>query len=177
MVGDKLYLKTLTITKGNKKKIQNVDKLVVNKEKNKSSFYWLLKKEWLIIKRTPIFMLNIVVIVFLMPVIMISSLFITSMQGEGNVGFNFIDSNNISKYLTNPFIYLIVLVVLLFFTCSSMSASTSISREGSSAWFMKIIPVSYFKQVNVKVLFAVLLDMLSVVIVGVIPIIMYKIPI
>ena len=171
LLGDKLYLKTLTVTKGNKKKIDIVEEVVGKKSKNKGEFYWLLKKEWLIVKRTPIFMLNIVIIVFLMPIIFIVSF----LQEGGNISA--IKTSNISIHLSNPLIYLIVLAVAIFFTCSSVAASTSISREGSSAWFMKVIPVSYFKQINAKVFFAVLLDILGVIMVGIIPVIVYKIPV
>ena len=69
-----------------------------------------------------------------------------------------------------------MLVVGVFFTCFSLAASTSISREGSNAWFMKAIPVSAFRQINVKVLFASLLDLLGVLLVGILPVILFKIP-
>jgi len=177
LVGDKLYLKTLTISKGSKKKIQNIETVVSEKElKSRSVFGWMLKKEWLVIKRTPIYMLNIVIIVFLMPVIIIVS-FLFSFISSGGDFMVLSFGGEVSKYFNNPFIYLIVLVVAVFFTCSSIAASTSISREGSNAWFMKIIPVDYLKQINAKVFFAVILDMLGVIVVGIIPVILYKVPI
>ena len=63
-VGDKLYLKTLISASGSSSKKKNVDKIC--KMKTRSVFSMLLMKEWLIIKRTPVFMLNIVIIVLLL---------------------------------------------------------------------------------------------------------------
>ena len=79
-------------------------------------------------------------------------------------------------YLASPVVYLKVLLVVVFFMSFSLGASTSISREGSNAWVMKVIPVSCFKQINVKVFFASLIDLLGVVLVVIVPVIALKIP-
>lgn len=172
LIGDKLYLKTLIDTRGSKKKKGDLD--VVAKIKNKKAFSMLLSKEWLVIKRTPIFMLNIVVIVFLMPIIFIMSFIIG--YGSGDVGAIVLNSGSIEKYFSSSFVYLIVMIVGVFFTSFSLAASTAISREGANAWFMKIIPVSPFKQINVKVFFASILDFLGLLIVGVVPVVLFKVP-
>lgn len=173
LIGDKLYLRILTDNRGSKKKIKNIENKDIKCVKgNKVS--WLLKKEWLIIKRTPIFMLNIVAIVFIMPIIIVFSFVISS----GSEGSSFLlNIGDVSLYLKDSLIYIIVLAICIFFTCTSVAASTAISREGSNAWFMKVIPVSYFKQINVKVLFAVIIDMLGVIFTMVLPVIIYKIPV
>lgn len=171
VVGDKLYLKTLTMnsgSKGKKTKLENI------KCKKTSVFSMLLKKEWLVIKRTPVFMLNIVVIVFLMPIIFIMSFMIGYSSGDASAIFP--DQSVVHGYLDSPLVYLIILVAGVFFTSFSLAASTSISREGSNAWVMKTIPVSAFKQVNVKVFFAAMLDIIGVLIVLAIPTIMFEIP-
>ena len=170
-LGDKLYLNTLTVSRGSKKKSEMMEKVVGDNDKNSSSFVWLLKKEWLIIKRTPIFMLNIVIIVFLMPIILIISFLFSITQSGIDLTMKFNPS-----FFENGLIYMIVLLFLLFFTSVSMAASTSISREGENAWVMKVIPVSYFKQINIKVLFAVVLDLIGAVLLGVVPIIVYGVP-
>ena len=175
-IGDKLYLNTLTNTRGSKKKTYNVEEIVCKSDKKKSVSGWLLKKEWLIVKRSPVFMLNIVIVVFLVPVIFVLS-FLISFMSSGVDTSGLLNSGDVNMYLDIPFVYLIIFAVLIFFTCTSVAASTSISREGSNAWFMKVIPVSYFKQINIKVLFAVLIDMLGVIATALIPIIIYKIPV
>ncbi len=172
LVGDKLYLKTLIDGKsGSGKKEVSLENIKVKKS---SSTRELLKKEWLVVKRTPIFMLNIVVIVFLMPVIFVGSILI-GFNGEG-LQTVLPSESFVEMYLENPFIYLIVLVACMAFSSFSVAASTSISREGSNAWFMKVIPVSPFKQINVKVLFASILDLIGVFIVIIVPIILFNIP-
>lgn len=175
--GDKLYLKSLTITRGAKSKNKRVDEIIDKyKINNRSSFKWLMKKEWLIIKRTPIFMLNIVIIIFLMPVILVLSFVMAYLSG-GEMSNNQFNQLDISNYINDPFVYLIVMVVAIFFTCTSICAATAISREGSSACMMKVIPISYFKQINIKVLFSVMLDLIGVVLIGIIPISLYEVPI
>jgi len=174
--GDRLYLKVITSTRGSGKNNQNIDNYAGEKIiKSSSSFIWLLKKEWLVIKRTPIFMLNIVVIVLLMPIIVVVSMLFSLIQQGGDISNSFL-ALDFNKYISNPLIFIIILAIGVFFTSSSVAASTSISREGSSAWFMKVIPISYFKQINAKVFFAVFVDMIGVIILGIVPIIMYKIP-
>ena len=174
ILGDKLYLRALIDTRGSKKKETNIEE-VDYKFKKSSSSRWLFKKEWLIIKRTPIFMLNIVIIIFLMPLIIAFS-FVVSYASNGGDSSSLLNIGDIGKYLDSPYMFFIVLAVFAFFTSCSVAASTSISREGSNAWFMKVIPVSIFKQINIKVLFACLLDVIGVIFAMIIPIIMYKIP-
>ena len=171
-VGDKLYLKTLTTNGGSKSKKTRLEDIKCKKE---SVFSMLLKKEWLVIKRTPVFMLNIVVMVFIMPIIFVMSFMIG--YGSGDATSILPDKSVVLGYLDNPMVYLIVLVVGVFFTSFSLAASTSISREGSNAWIMKVIPVSAFRQISVKVFFAALLDIIGVLLVMIIPIILFEIPI
>lgn len=175
LCGDKLYLKSLTSNSNIKNKKANVEDVTYKSNKKMSPTSMLLKKEWLVVKRTPVFMLNIVASVLIVPVVFIFSALAGFVSGGESVDTaGMID---VSKYLSDPMVYFIVLLVCLFFTSSSLAASTSISREGSSAWFMKIIPVSYFKQINVKVLFAVIIDVLGVLLIGVVPVLCFKIPI
>lgn len=171
-IGDKLYLKALIDTRGSKKKKENLE--TIANFKKKSVFSMLLRKEWIVIKRTPIFMLNIVVIIFLMPIIMLMSFVIGYTSGGESLVIP--DSSVIFSYVESSFVYLIVLVVGVFFTSFSVGGSTAISREGGNAWVMKAIPVSVFKQINVKVFFASILDLIGVLIVAIIPMIMFKIP-
>ncbi len=162
-LGDKLYLKTLTVVKGSNKKKTDFDKLKISD--NRGCFGYLLMKEWLTVKRTPVFMLNIVLIVVLFPFIMLFSFIMGySSSGEEESMLNLAFLNN--QY-DNVYVFFIALASLTFFTCSSMAASTSISREGSNAWFMKVIPVSAFKQINAKVLFACILDVIGILIVAI----------
>ncbi len=173
--GDKLYLKTITSTNGSKKKKEDIEN-VINKKKNYSAFSMLMKKEWLVVKRTPVFMLNIVFTALIVPIIVIGSGLmgvITGSNGDTSV----LASLSFNSYLNSPIAYFIVLLVCVFFTSSSLAASTAISREGSNAWFMKVIPVSYFKQINAKVIFASIIDIVGILLIGIVISIMLKIPV
>lgn len=170
-LGDKLYLKTLITNNGSKKKINKISE---GKVKKQSAFSMLLSKEWMIIKRTPIFMLNIVIIIFITPIILLVSLFIGMTGADAEMNLPSVEM--VHQYLNEPLAYLVVLTICIFFTCFSLAASTAISREGSNAWVMKVIPVSAFKQINVKVFFACVLDLAGVIVMAVVPIIFYKIP-
>lgn len=172
IIGDNLYLKTLTTTSGSKKKNKNTENIKI---KNTSVVRMLIKREWTIIKRTPVFMLNIVVIVFLMPIIFCVSFLAAYTMGDEAVMLPGVEQ--IAEFLDNPMVYFIVLAVVVFFTSFSVAAATAISREGSNAWVMKVIPVSAFKQVSVKVLFASIIDLIGVLIVSIIPIIILKVPV
>lgn len=172
--GDKLYLKTLISTNGSKKKKENIEN-VIDKKKNYSAFSMLMKKEWLVVKRTPVFMLNIVFAALIVPIIVIGSGLMGVITGS-NGDTSILTSLSFDSYLNSPIAYFIVLLVCVFFTSSSLAASTAISREGSNAWFMKVIPVSYLKQINVKVIFASIIDIVGILLIGVIVSIMIKIP-
>lgn len=173
--GDKLYLKTLTATGGNKKKKENVENVINENKKKSSSFAMLMKKEWLIVKRTPVFMLNIVISSLIVPIIIIGSGIMGFISGS-DADAGMLASLSFDKYLNSPTAYFIVLLACVFFTSSSFAASTSISREGSNAWIMKVIPVGYFKQINVKVLFSSIIDVVSLLLMGVTISIIFKIP-
>lgn len=173
--GDKLYLKTLTATSGGKKKKEKIENVINENKKKSSSFAMLMKKEWLMIKRTPIFMLNTVISALILPVIIIGSGLMGVISGS-NGDTSMLATLSFDKYLSSPTAYFIVLLVCVFFTSSSLAASTAISREGSNAWFMKVIPVNYFKQINVKVLFASIIDIIGILMVGIAVSIVMKIP-
>lgn len=170
---DKLYLKTITSVNGGSKKEEKVER-VLEKDKKSSVFYMLMKKEWLTIKRTPVFMLNIIISALITPVIIIVSFLIGFISEGGNIEMYM--GIDVSKYLNNPMVFFIVLLIGLFLASVSLASATAISREGNNAWFMKVIPVSYFKQINIKVLFGVVVDVICILLIGVVPVIVLKIP-
>lgn len=173
-LGDKLYLNSLISTRGSKKKKESYN-LVESKIKKENIFLSLMKKEWIIIKRTPVFMLNTVIVIFIFPLVLVFSIIITVISEGGNLNDLIISLPK--EIFTQPFIFLIVLLISLFLTGFSACSGTSISREGSNAWFMKTIPISPFKQVTAKVIFASLIDCLGIALIALIATILYQIPI
>ncbi len=169
-LGDKLYLKGLTKSFGsqsNKKK-----NIKVYKETKKNNvFGMLIKKDWLMIKRTPMFMLNLVIVIFITPVILILSLFL-SFGGIDEISL-LVSNGNVFNNLN---IYFILLIVFIFFAAISAVSASAISREGRSAWFMKAIPVSFLKQINAKVFLGIIIDFCGFIFLSIVPIILFKPP-
>jgi len=99
--------------------------------------------------RTPIYLLNNISIVLIMPVILIGSLLTgVGQQDEAIVAIKSIPWSN-----PDVLAYVIAAGVAIGFFMSTinMIAPTAISREGTKVYFMKFIPMSYFKQIQAKV--------------------------
>lgn len=143
--------------KKNKLTTREIDKNIVQSSQLKT---WV-KKEFIILLRTPAYLLNCVAIVVLLPIILGFSLI-----AEGNSA-NTLDM--LRGFLANKEAYTIVLVATfggILFTCgTNPAASTSISREGDKVFISKYLPVSYKTQINAKIISSIMLNSITVVIV------------
>ena len=169
-VGEKLYIKGLSRDSGsrqNKKK----DLSKVYKYDKKGIVLELMSKEWRSIRRTPIFMLNVVVANFIFPIIFGISFFIGFIQSAQEIP----DMEGLINF-TNPSVMLIAIGALTFLCSIASSSSSAISREGSSAWVMKTIPVSLKKQLDAKVYFSLIIDFIIVMMFEAILIPFIKVP-
>jgi len=85
-VGDKLYIKGITKTNGDKKQ-KTRDKY---KDNDHGIMWELINKEWLSVKRSPVFMLNIVIANTIFPVIFLISFLVSgdSSSFKGIIDFN-----------------------------------------------------------------------------------------
>jgi len=169
-LGDFLYIKGLTKDSGHKKENSKYE---MKKYKfNKGGVLLsLIKKEWVNISRTPIYMLNIVVTNLLVPFILFIS-FAISNWGQLKTGFNFsLDFNNGGVYLIG--------VVIIFFL-STMGGTTgsgsAISREGKEAWVMKVVPVDLKTQIDAKIYFYTLIDLIVALAIEALVMIVLKAP-
>lgn len=169
-VGDKLYVKGLTDDNGNNKNKKHSIEDTYKPQKG-GVMKALLKKEWLVIKRSPIFMLNVIIINLIYPIIFGIS-FVIAFNSEG------VNIEMISQYINfnNSGILLIVIGALLLLCSMACSTSSSISRDGSSAAVMKTIPVSYKKQMDAKVLFSMIIDLSILVLIEVPLTIVFRVP-
>ena len=164
-LGEKFYLKGLTKNSGTKKEKKSLEK-IYSKDSG-GIMKALIKKEWKIIKRTPVYMLNIVVLNLIFPILFVITYLIAPEEEIiGNIDFE------------NSGVYLIVVALIVFMCefCGSTGSSSAISREGKNATFMKTIPVSLKKQIDAKVYFSFALDLIVVAITEVCAIFMFKIP-
>ena len=149
----RLYLRGVVNNSGsNKKKMDK--KIILNNYKKRSVFTELLKKEWLILKRTPAYMLNLIIILVIMPIIFSISILST---GEFSSIQNFISLD----FYNDPKVFMWIIIGILFITSTSAISATSISREGSNLWFTKILPVDFFYQIINKIFLGFLIGFIN----------------
>ncbi|MEW8955908.1 hypothetical protein [Clostridium sp.] len=118
-----------------------------------------VSKELKMLFRTPTYLVNCVITNFLWPIFLLIP-FIT--QGQS---FNTIIeySHNIMTNGVISIILIVIVNVIFFISSTNAIAATAISREGSNAFFMKYIPVSYKKQLLAKALSGSILSAINIV--------------
>ncbi|MEG0313913.1 MAG: hypothetical protein RR646_01470 [Erysipelotrichaceae bacterium] len=107
-------------------------------------------KEIKLLLRTPIYFMNNILIVIIMPICLVVPFVSTDAEQLNEIAklAQILFSNDNAIYL-----FIIGGIGLgLFYSNMDLIASTSISREGSNFKFMKYIPISYMDQINAKVL-------------------------
>ena len=158
LIGEKIYIKGVLGKPQLKIKNKKEEKVELKEEKKTSIFKELVKNEWRTINRSPIFNMNLVLPVFLMPIILGVSMF---------AGFSEVDEVGTLTEFINGFkeiidfgvgnVLVFTVAILSFFTSMSMSSSTAISRDGRNAYFNKIIPVEPMTIINAKVVLGIIL--------------------
>lgn len=116
----------------------------------------LFLREWRIMNRTPIFLLNGILTVILIPVMVLV------MAGAGSTDS---DLSSLFRMLSSRNALLSILVSAGFMAvCGSLNgtASSALSREGSQFWISKVIPVSPRDQVAAKFLHSYLVAVLGI---------------
>ncbi len=118
-------------------------------------------REWRLMNRTPIFLLNGTLVVVLFPAIFILMATVnTGGRGEGG------DAMVLLRMMTsvNP-LYTILATALFMTVCGSLNgtSSSAFSREGKQFWISKVIPVAPREQAAGKFLHSYLVAMLGVV--------------
>lgn len=159
LVSSRLYLKAVS---GMGEVTQKREKLSASEEAHQLRATGILRsyasREWKMLVRTPVYLLNCVISAFILPLMMIPILAVGLMQGTMEVGnllkelqlaLTFVDTGQISGIL------LIAVFALSAMLCNlNMTASTCISREGSNYIELKYIPVPYRLQLRGKMLCA-----------------------
>jgi len=118
-------------------------------------------REWKIMNRTPIFLLNGVLVVILFPAIFVLMATINS-GGGGGEGDNMV----LMRVMTSANPLVVILAAALFMTiCGSLNgtSSSTFSREGAQFWISRVIPVAPREQAAAKFLHSYLVAMLGVV--------------
>ncbi len=118
-------------------------------------------REWKIMNRTPIFLLNGVLVVILFPAIFVLMATINSGGGGGHG-----DTMVLMRVMTSANPLVVILAAALFMTlCGSLNgtSSSTFSREGAQFWISRVIPVAPREQAAAKFLHSYLVAMLGVV--------------
>ena len=125
-------------------------------EKVSSPLIAIVKREWKLLLRTPVYIINGLTGALIGPFMLLVIVFT---QGST-------ESVEISRAISNPefapFIALGGLGVMLFTSGMNLVASTSISREGKTLWILKMIPVSSRQQVMAKFLQGFMVSILGI---------------
>jgi ABC-2 type transport system permease protein len=114
-------------------------------------------REWRIMNRTPVFLLNGIMVSILLPAMLLM------MSKSGSVPFGRTLLQSTESRDSTP----VVLILALFMTiCGSFNstASSTFSREGSQFWISRIIPVAPREQIEAKFLHSYLVSVLGIVI-------------
>lgn len=158
LIGEKIYIKGVLGKPQLKIKNKKEEKVELKEEKKTSIFKELVKNEWRTVNRSPIYNMNLVLPVFLMPIILGVSMF-ASFSEVDEVGTltEFINGFKEIIDFSAGNVLVFTVAILSFFTSMSMSSSTAISRDGKNAYFNKIIPVEPMTIINAKVVLGIIL--------------------
>jgi ABC-2 type transport system permease protein len=116
----------------------------------------VFRREWRIMNRTPIFLLNGILTVIIIPAVFLVMAKARSDDSDLTALFNMLSSKNV---------FAVILASAGFMTlCGSLNgtASSAFSREGSQFWMSKVIPVSPREQVTAKFLHSYLVALLGI---------------
>ena len=106
-------------------------------------------KEMRLLLRSPVALLNCVMMMFFMPLLLVFTMFVSLGGAEGAelasfLTFDFRDPQ------TAAYAMAAAAAAGLFISCMNLTTSTSVSREGRNYIFIKYVPVSYRTQLNAK---------------------------
>lgn len=162
-VGEKTYIKGILGKPQLKIKKKKEDKVVFVEEKNNNLFINLVSNEWRTMWRSPVFNMNLISTVIIVPIVLVFSFFVGMIESgeELNIGEllsslkGFVDFNS-------GYVMAFTIAILSFFTSFAMVASTAISRDGKYAWINKVIPVKPMTIINAKVFWGIVLGFIPV---------------
>ncbi len=127
----------------------------------------LLKREWKLMMRTPMYVLNGLVGSIVGPLVVLMMFLV---QGSEPELAELMGSLKDPEVL--PYAALVSLGIMLFTAGMNLVASTAVSREGQTIWIAKMIPVSARQQVNAKFLCGYIISAIGVLTTSVIMVIL-----
>lgn len=117
-------------------------------------------KEMKLMIRTPVYLLNNISIVILIPAILLVTL-VSGVGADDEVVMliNSIDWSSGSILLIITFAGFVIGIMM---STMNLITVTSLSREGTNIYYMKLIPMSYVKQIQAKILSGVVVSMVGI---------------
>ena len=152
MLAKLLYFRGLNQSNYRKDKTKEI----VYKKSNKNMSY--LKKEFKLLFKTPAFFSNCIIINFIWPFFIGLIVFLYDKTGNLKKILDLYHNNNYTVHLA--FIIGVIILSILITAVNSI-ASSSISREGSSFFYMKVIPLSYKKQILLKTISSIIVSFIG----------------
>lgn len=134
-------------------------------------FLTYMKKDLKVLFRTPIFFMNNVLSIFIMPFLIIFPLFFSdSSDGFSLAAIKEIVNKSMFEGEMKLASYMLVgLFGFIAFVCGTNGITESaISREGNCAYFMKIIPMSYKMQIWAKIMVGVFLSLIGAILITIV---------
>lgn len=141
------FVGVVGLTASGKSKMLSAQKVVLKHSKvlNKSASY--LKKEVLMLLRTPAFLMNCVLINFLWPALLYA---VYMLQGSSKLFKSLLYNYREGNEKMIVYVPVIVFVISILITSANAIASSAITREGTGYVFMKYIPMSIREQLLIK---------------------------
>jgi len=172
VLAEKLFYRGLVglgETTGRKRRLtrDQMSRRVSSGRRAKVAVFW---REWKIMNRTPIFLLNGTLVAVLFPALFLVMATIDK-GGAGSGGSGGGDTMALLRGMVSANPLTVILATALFMTiCGSINgtASSTFSREGRQFWISQVIPVAPREQVAAKFLHSYLVAALGVVTAGVV---------
>lgn len=156
VLAQKLYFKGLvgSLYSGIKKKKTNVN-LDIKKTTIAKSY---VLKEFKILFRNPVFLVQCVLPAILFPIL------ITILLIMGNDGIQQLSELGNTEEKDGPILLFSILAIIQFFSMIIYVSATAISRDGANAVFMKYIPLSLYKQYIYKTIPNIIMHTLMIIV-------------
>lgn len=162
-LSNRLFYKALLAGREVARKKRSLTGIQLNRQYGKafSPVTAMMKREWKLLFRTPIYALNGLSGSIMGPFIVLIMFFAKGSDEDAMQLFEVIN-----KPEAAPYVLLGGLGLMLFTAGMNLVASTSLSREGQTFWITKLIPVSAKQQVTAKLLISYMISAVGVIVTG-----------
>ena len=155
----KAYMKNISINFNDGKKVNTKIKVDKNIKSNALSKTYVKKEIWTIF-RTPVYFMQCIVPMFIVPIIIFMP-FILNINNLESLDLPPLEVLKDSVVSKEGFSVIIILMQIIFLM--NIISVTAVSRDNLNASFMKTIPVSYLKQCMYKVRPAIIFNIIPLI--------------